>query len=117
MMIYQQPECESSDNPFTISDLLNVQHDFPESPYVYFGNSEDTVICIVSPFNPADQWCSAKPPDWTPPEFWCPTTHVVLPPPNNWQPPVVTPEPAYVVFMLAVLLLAVLAKARRWCRR
>lgn len=117
-MIYQQPECVSNDNPFTISDLLNVEQDFPESPYVYFGNSDHSVICVVSPFNPADQWCSAKAPDWSPPPFTgFSSSHVSTPPPGNWQPPVVTPEPAYLGVMLAILFLAVLTKARRWCGR
>jgi len=109
MIIYQQPECVSDDNVFTVTDLLNVEHDFPQSPYVYFGNSEHSVICIVSPFNPAEQWCSGKAPDWSPPPFtgWY-TGHYVLPP-DDWQP-VVTPEPAHVVFLLVAILLSALIR-------
>jgi len=111
MSVFAEPVCTYLDNVFTTTDLLNVQHDFPESSDVYFGNPQQTVICVSSPFNPANQWCSPKAdttwtlPPWQGPPLVTTVAHITTTPsdPPCNPDPAVTPEPAHVALMLAVL--------------
>jgi hypothetical protein len=106
---------------FFDEDLLDVGLEFPQEPGAYFGNAQQTVICIPSLLNPADQECSTKAEPWT--QHWVvgvsvqPTVTVPPHAPPPAPPPVVTtPEPV-MLWLLLVMIAAMVTWRRQLGRK
>lgn len=105
MSIYTFPIGAPQDVPFTDTDLLNVDHEFVTDG-AYFGNADQTILCVPSLLNPAIQWCAPKAELWIAPAYVAiPTVHQPAPCPTP-RDPVTTPEPSLLWFLIGAALLA-----------
>lgn len=113
MSLFQFPIGAPQDIPFTDTDLLNVDHEFVTDG-AYFGNDNQTILCIPSILNPAIEWCAPKA------ELWIAPAYVAIPSVKQTYPcppphdPAMTPEPSMVWLLVVACLFIALAKKKRF---
>ena len=116
--ILTMPIGSPEDVPFADQDLFDMGLEFPSEPGAYFGNEEQTIICIPSLLTPALQWCAPKAEPWIEPVYvpvHIPTIYIPQAPPIVLPaPPILaTPEPALTTVIMFGFMVAMLTFRRR----